>query len=426
MEKLIRSRSARITVALFLLGIGLWAFAPYLFHRISSAAFVNAELLRVTSPIQGQLTTALPQRGEFVASATTLSLVNSPTPDRRQLAIYEQEQNAAVTRIKLAVAQIKALNESDRELGTRIDSYRHAMLDRLGREMEEAKANLRACDARREELTKQRARIESLAKTGSVSKQRLEEVQSANTTANANCEAATARLDRLAGVTSAAKQGIFLQDGYNDTPYSQQQRDRLMLRKLELETDILREQARVEQLESDIANERQRVERTSTYELILPAGHVVWTITASPGAGVVEGQTIMDLANCKRRFIIVELPARDFESVKPGAPASVRLLGSDNWMSGTILQVLGSAAHQDERLLAAKVLRSAAQGITVEVGLESDSLSTDSGRYCDIGRMAEVHIERNRLDPLKLLDRITQSLGLSSIWTQAADESLEP
>ena len=426
MEKLIRSRAARITVAIVFLATGFWTFTPYLLHRISSAAYVNAELMRVTSPIQGQLTTSLPQRGEFIANATTLSLVNTPTPDRRQLAIYEQEQNAAITRIKLAAAQIKALDESDRELGIRIDNYQRAMLDSLAREKEEANANIRACNARKEELTKQRARIESLAKTGSVSKQRLEEVQSANTTANANCEAATARLNRLAGVISAAQQGIFMQDGFNDTPYSQQQRDRLMLRKLELETDVLREQARVEQLENDLANERMRVERTSSYEFVLPAGHVVWNITASPGAGVVEGQTIMDLASCLRRFIIVELPARDFESVRPGSSAEVRLLGSDNWMTGTIVQVLGSAAFQDDRLLAAKVLKSAAQGITVEVSLGSDSLSTDSGRYCDIGRMAEVHIERDRLNPLKLLDHITQSLGLSSAGTPAMGESLEP
>jgi hypothetical protein len=416
MEKLIRSRAARITVALFLLGIGLWAFAPYLFHRISSAAFVNAELLRVTSPIQGQLTTALPQRGEFVASATPLSLVNSPTPDRRQLAIYEQEQNAAVTRIKLAVAQIKALNESDRELGTRIDSYRHAMLDRLGREMEEAKANLRACDARREELTKQRARID-LGETGSVSSN-VSKRSVGEYDRDANCEAATAR--PTPGQRHQRGEARHLPAGQlNDTPIRSNSAP-LMLRKLELRLTASASR-RASSNSSDIANERQRVERTSLMSSSCPldmwcdhhsrqvpgwwkANDLIWPTASAASSS----------SNC-RSTILIRQTRRT---------ASVRLLGSNNWMSSTILRVLIGRAP-GRALLTAKVLVCGTR--RHRRGRPGVRLSIDRHwRYCDIGRMAEVHIERNRLDPLKLLDRITQSLGLSSIGTQVADESLEP
>lgn len=401
METLIRSRVARVTLAILILGAGLWAFYPYVMHRVSSAAFVNAELMRVTSPIQGHLTTNLPHKGAFISETTTLPLVEAPAADRRQLAIYEQEHAVATARVSLSEAQLEELERKDYELGERFDRYRGAILERLAREREEANANLIACHARKDELKKQRQRVESLAKTGYVSTQRLDEIKSAHVSAMANCDASKARLERLKSASTAAKQGIFLQDGYNDTPYSQQQRDRLVLRKQELEAEILRERARITQLAMDMERERARLARASQYQFALPARHVVWTITASPGSQVVEGQAIMDLANCERRFVSVELPERDFESVKLGGYAAVRLLGSDTWMDGTVQQVLGSAARQDERLLAAQTPQPEGRRITVEIRLTADTVPTEGGRYCDIGRMAEVRLDRHRSSFLK-------------------------
>lgn len=394
MEHLVRNRIMRIGFACFLLAVGAWAFFPNLFHRVSSNAFVNAELVRVTSPIAGRLSSSLPQKGQFIAETATAPLVDALNPDRRQLTAYEQEYALAAARIDLASAQLDDIKEQNRELRKRLEDYRDAMLDRLGRDTDEAQALLKACTARRDEVTKQRTRIEALAKSGTASTQRLEEVQAAYATAAANCEAASARIASLESVRSAAKQGIFLQDGYNDTPYSQQQRDRLLQRRQEIEAEMQRDLSRLMLLNADMEKERQRLESTSHYNLTLPGGHVVWTITASPGAPVVEGQTVMDLANCERRFVIVDLPERAFESVRPGARATVRLLGADTWIEGHVQQVLGSAARQDERLLAAQVPRPDARRVTVEIALAADSLPTETGRYCDIGRMAEVRIDR--------------------------------
>lgn len=132
----------------------------------------------------------------------------------------------------------------------------------------------------------------------------------------------------------------------------------------------------------------------SQYQQLLPAGHIVWAVTASPGSTVVEGQAIIDLANCNRRFITVELPERKIESIKAGDPASVRLLGSDNWIQGTVRQVRGSAARTGERLLAARIPKPEARHVTVEVVLPPDASSWAISRNCNIGRLADVRFER--------------------------------
>jgi multidrug resistance efflux pump len=88
--------------------------------------------------------------------------------------------------------------------------------------------------------------------------------------------------------------------------------------------------------------------RVDHYDLTLPPSHVVWSVAASPGSAVIEGQTLLDLADCGRRFVAVELPERDFEQIKAGDRTAVRLIGSNDWTEGKVRQVRGSAARADD------------------------------------------------------------------------------
>jgi len=86
-----RSRIARVVLAFFLLGLTTWAFAPYFEYRIAPSAFINAELLRVTTPIAGRLTQNIPHKGEFIAWPEKVTLVDSIAPDRRHLLDLERQ-----------------------------------------------------------------------------------------------------------------------------------------------------------------------------------------------------------------------------------------------------------------------------------------------------------------------------------------------
>jgi hypothetical protein len=115
----------------------------------------------------------------------------------------------------------------------------------------------------------------------------------------------------------------------------------------------------------------------------------------------------LDLADCHHRFVDVELPGREFEQIRPGAPAFVRLIGSDDWKQGQVRQVRGSAARTDDRLLAAQVPKPDPNSITVEVGLPQEDATMDRKNFCNIGRLAEVRFERSGF---ALLDGLNQKL----------------
>ena len=396
-ETLIRSRLVRILLALALIIVGGWAFLPHLAYRIAPTAFVNSELVRVTAPIAGRLSPDLPRRGEIIDHSTTVHLVEALSSDRRHLLDLEQQGAVAKDRAELAKQQLADIEAADRELRSRIESYRSGTIQRLDQEVVEAQAEKAACLAENEQRRNVRTRLEELAKSGYTPQLRSSEAFATEEANAGRCEMADARIQRFKVERDSAQKGIFIANGASDAPYSQQQRDRLALRRQELETEMLQQTSIAKQLSAEVTEERSRLERIGHSDVLLPADHVVWSVLASPGSTVTEGQTILDLADCTRRFVVVDLPEREFEQIKPNASAQVRLIGGDEWRQGNVLRVIGSAVRTDDRLLAAQVPHPTSSSITVEVELLQDRSEAEHSGFCNIGRLAEVRFQRSGL-----------------------------
>jgi multidrug resistance efflux pump len=391
----IRSKSARVVLASVLLGVSAWAFVPYFEYRIAPSAFINAELLRVTAPITGRLTENLPRKGEFINQPEKVTLIASMVTDRGHLLDLERQYVASKDSAEVARKQLDEIAVFDAELAKRNDAYRNGMISRLTYEVEEADAERTGCLAEAHQRIEVGSRMQALVDAGTSSQIRAAEAIATQAATSTRCRMAEARFQRLKGELSAAQDGVFLGSGANDVPYSQQQRDRLVLRRQELQTVRLQETLRIEQLTAEITEERNRLARVDHYDLTLPPSHVVWSVAASPGSAVVEGQTLVDFADCEHRFVVVDLPERDFEQIKAEDPAAVRLIGSNEWVEGKVRQVRGSAARADDRLLAAQVPTTGPGNITIEVSLVRGMTPADGNGFCDIGRMAEVRFQRS-------------------------------
>ncbi len=394
-EALIRSRIVRILLALALIVVGAWAFLPHVAYRIAPTAFVNSELIRVTAPMAGRLSPDLPRRGEIIDRATTVKLVEARSSDRRHLLDLEQRGAVAKDRAELARRQLSEIDAADRDLKSRTESYRSGTIQRLDQEVAEAEAEKASCLAENEQRRDVRSRMEQLAKSGYTSQIRSAEAFATQEANAGRCEMADARIQRFKIEQDSARHGIFLANGASDAPYSQQQRDRLALRRQELETEMLQQTSITKQLAAEVTEERDRLDQIGHSDVSLPADHVVWSVLASPGSTVTEGQTVLDLADCVNQFVVVDLPEREFEQIKPNAPAEVRLIGSDEWRQGKVRQVIGSAARTDDRLLAAQVPHATSSSITVEVELPQDQSDAEHSGFCNIGRLAEVRFQRS-------------------------------
>ena len=329
LQRFVRSRPVRLALALTLMAVGGWAFFPYLAYRVAPSAFVNAELVRVAAPMSGRLTRDLPSKGYFINDAANVPLIAALSlvyfPDPR--AAKEIGELCKKYRCTLFVSTATFLRfclkrcQPDEFATLRLLICGAEKLPQaLAQEFKETTAERTGCLAEVQQRREVGSRMEQLVKSGTASQIRSAEASASQEAVSTRCEMAAARLLRLQIELDSAKTGVFLRDGANDVPYSQQQRDRLVLRRQDLEAQVLEEGSRSTRIAAEITEERERLDRLSHVDLFMPASHVVWAVAASPGSTVTEGQTLLDLASCERRFVAVELPEREFEQTNPATP----------------------------------------------------------------------------------------------------------
>jgi multidrug resistance efflux pump len=405
-EDLIRSRAARVGLAVGLMVFGAWAFVPYIAYKVAPTAYVNAELIRITAPINGQLTQDLPHKGDFISAPTAARLIESNT-DRSGLVSLERQYEEYQQKARLAASQITELNAADIAFTQRMSAYQSALANRQESEMVEVQRELKACrdiaGVKRSALD----RAEELNQKQLLAQIQLEKVKGEYFNAVQTCEIISGKEQRLKAEREASAKGSFIQDG-NSAPSFAQERSGILLSRQERERELLDSRARADQLQAQISALRSHMDHLEHFDTNLPAGYMVWSVKASPGTAVVEGQTILELANCRNPFLIVQFPERELAGIAVGDTADIRLVGEDEWRRGTVRRLRGSAARTDDLLLAAAAPMPEDHFIVAEISLPPDEKQVEANRACNIGRLAEVRLQRHSFALLSWLSGKTR------------------
>lgn len=396
LETMARSRRLRLAAAVSMAAVGLWAFMPYMANEVGGEAWVNAPLTRISSPIAGTVTTELPAPGAHLTHPRTAVLVKARALDSSGLGALLDQQAAMQAGLNLAEQQLAEIAAADQRLAGRAGRFESAAVARLVATTDAARADAEACTAEAREARQQLARIETLAAKGFATNATQDRARADASASQARCTALAARLEVSLSETRAARAGLYLGASAQDTPYAEQQRDRLMLRRQELETLATAANAHLAELARRIDSERTRLKSAAAYQAQMPANRIVWRTLVSPGQSVANGVTLLELADCTHRFVEVTLPERRMEAMQPGAPAKIRLIGSNDWLEGRIMGITGAAARRDAALVAAEDTGRDAGALTVAIALPPDPgpATHSSARRCDIGRLAEVRFAR--------------------------------
>ncbi|WP_164157924.1 HlyD family secretion protein, partial [Sandarakinorhabdus rubra] len=240
------------------------------------------------------------------------------------------------------------------------------------------------------EAVLQRDRIEALAQQRFATFTQRDRLRAQAAASARRCAALADQAEAMAIETTAAGQGLYLAGAAMDAPYADQQRDRLLLRRQELEIIAADAEARLAALALQISAEEQRLARATAFDAVLPAGTVIWSQPAPRGTTVAPGASLIELADCRRRYVEVTLPERRMESILPGERVAVRLIGSEDWLEGRVASAVGAAARRDGAMVAANPDKDA-RALTVLVALPPPA---SLARRCDVGRLAEVRFPR--------------------------------
>lgn len=388
-QKVVRARSTRIALGISLLGLGAMGFAPYVFNDVSTQAAVNAPLIRLTAAADGTVS-RLPQAGHYFARPTDIRLLDL-SQDTGEVADLRAQAELAQAQIVLARQQLAELAAQDARLNRRAAVFTSATADQLAAESDAAQAALRGCEADRRERLATLDRARRLREQGFMSAAGLEKAEAAADLKASDCSSAAARIRSISVTRHAASAGVFIGDSYNDAPYAVQQSDRLLLQRQSVEKTLSDATAQYAQAQLRLKDALAR----ASYRA--PAGTLVWTTNSSSGAAIRSGVPVLDLVDCRRRFVQVALAERKAEVIGPGTTAHVRLIGSDHWMVGRVVNITGAAGRRREELFAATTYSLPdSREIMVDVALPTPQPSEfDASRKCDVGRLAEVRFSRS-------------------------------
>jgi multidrug resistance efflux pump len=394
MKKSRLGRFVRITIGLGLLALALVITAPRMVRNVSIDAVVNGRVMLVRAPIEGKLQLVPPTVGSKVAVGQMLAEIRNERLNRGVLAEFVTEVATLEERIEALTRQQVELATMREQLESRVGAYRDAVTVSLQKERKELEARRQAAAARIQERSLDLQRQATLADQGFQSQARREQALSVRDQALAEAAQVAAAIERVDQRMEWTARGVYLGDGQNDVPYSQQRIDEISLRQQDIQARRAEYQLRVVQIMKQISAERERLERAGQSRHFAPRDGIVWKNFVADGGEVVIGTELVELLDCSDIFLDVTLDESKYEEVRPGSLAQVRLVGATNSIEGKVRSVRGSGAVTEDRLLAARVPARTDRHFQVIVDLDRNALDLGEATFCQVGRAAKVTFNR--------------------------------
>ena len=386
----LKARTLCIGAAALLLGAVAITGDPQSAPEITASAVVNAPIVRIASPFDGQVDFAPPSRGTAVRPGDTLVRVKA-TPHGGQYLTDLKARLASTQRELTATnSHIKALTDARTELKLRMENYRKGAIARLSAQLDEALALHNIYKARLSQSGDALDRQQQLKTKGYASQANFDAASASATVAKNDVAASAARIQRIHVELESAKKGVFVGDNRDDVPYSQQRDDEIMLRLVDLNASARNMQATAKELQGQVAVEARRMAADEVYQQNALVTGVVWDTTGPKGTPVRAGDTLVNVLDCGRAFLEVNLEESQAKSIKPGDAAKIRLTGENHPIDGTVRALRGGVARPDGDEHTAEGEPQTPGQMTVIVDLPTPADSQSQDNFCHVGRVAEV------------------------------------
>jgi multidrug resistance efflux pump len=362
-----------------------WIPVRALLETSSTEAVINARLITLRAPIEGQVgPLAAVTAGSEVQPGAALVSVANPRAERGRLDDLRRLVDELESDIKTLISRRADLATLHKDLVEQTGAFRAARLDQLEARIAELGSETAAAEARLEEARQALTRARSLDEAGSGTKVSLEKARRDATVAEQTLLALGHRRTALDVELAALKKGIYVGDSYNDRPQSLQRADDIALRLNELAADIDHRQARLALLRTELAGESERYSNRAAASLSSPVRGSVWEIMTAPGESVARGQDLVRLLDCSGLVVTATVGETAYNHLRIGDPARFRFRGESKDHEGKILGLTGVATAAANLAIQPSALAKEPYRVTVAV----PDLAKAS--QCDVGRTGRV------------------------------------
>lgn len=392
-------RSVKIVAGLVILFLALFVIVREQTAGVSADAFINARLTTTRAPISGRFEAISRPLGARVNIGDNLGTIADPLVDNVRLADLQQQRMATKAELDRLTKTAEGLTASIEELGTRAQSYRRERIQQLQAQIDGAEASANAAEARLRYARLSLERSNRLSDQGVRTGEALEQSRSLAEVAELDLVNAqeTVRVARIN--LAAAERGIFLGDGYNDAPYSEQRVSELEVARDQLQASASAQTTILAALDMRIRAEQVRVNRLNSASLEANVSGLIWDYLAISGETVQRGQDLLSLVDCQSTIVTLSVTERVYNQITLGSTAQFRMNGSDRLLPGLVTRVAGSGASTVYENLA--IAPSARHLERFDVTLDVPALRQEPELRCLIGRTGRVFFEERPLDWLR-------------------------
>ena len=370
------------TIAALALAVGLgWFPLQRLLQTTSAEATVNARLITLRAPIDGEITSSSgTEAGTAVQPGDRILTIVNRRADRSRLDDLRRtiaRLDAEVVAQRQRLEQLKTL---EAQLQLQLDAFQRGRILQLQAREGELTAEIAARVASYEDASGVLHRAQQLTETGFQSQAGLQRAERDAKVAATSVDAARQRLAAVKVELEAARHGTFVGDSYNDIPRSAQRIDELRQQIVEISSTLEERNLHKSHLEAEVVAEKERFADLANAAISVPASGRVWEVLTAPGEDVRRGQELVRILDCGSSIVSAAVSESTYNALRLGQAATFKLRGERQEHNGSLVGLNGLAIASANLAIEQKALIREPYHVTVDV---PDLRRTTD---CDVGR----------------------------------------
>jgi multidrug resistance efflux pump len=348
------------------------------------------------SPIDGGVTSksGYSNGSNIVNEGNVILRVVNARGDRARLDDLRRQMSRLENERPSLAAKLVAAQAAQQDLARQASQFREGRILQLEARIAEIQSAIEAAAYRREEAAAAVERASSLIKSGSVSTVELARLTREQSVAQQTEIGARRRLDAANVEVTAAKNGTYLGDSYNDRPSSVQREEEMRQRAGDLTADLVHADAEIAWLSHEIVSEQLHYISRSEVDIIAPVSGRIWEMMTSPGEDVRAGQALLKLLDCSGAVVTANVTEHVYNRLRLGEQASFEPNDGSAEIQGSIVNLTGASGAPANLAINPDALNKEPYRVTVSMpGIDA------MGKDCAVGRTGRVVFNRETSNP---------------------------
>ncbi len=392
---MLNKKSTRIAFGIIFLLILVISIVPNFYLYTSIDGVVNARTTTLTSPIEGILQFSQPTTyGKYLKKGEIIGEVTNERVNRSFVNELNTEKKTLTSRISSLNERVKQYTALSSELEKHLTAYQKFSAKQLRSMIKQEERKLAQEKAEYERAKKEFDANKHLESRNVVKKREFERSESNFFKSSERIMEIKHNIEELNNSLSAVEAGAFLGDGHNDSPYSKQRMDQLVIEISQAKTALNESVSRVEGIEQQIKTEQDRIKKVERFQLVSPFNSLVWRLPLTPASTVVIDSELIVLLDCSSVFLDIAVSESQFSNISPGNKIQYRLIGESDYHVGTVFALRGSGSEISDKNFAATLNKDKKKEFRVWISVTPKDLNLNAENFFQVGRRVEARIPR--------------------------------